>query len=100
MKLASVRAAAIGAGAMLLVGVTVAAEAPVWPTHSHIRPSGGWECDRGYEERSGECLLIEVPLNAHLSAGGHYWQCDPSFRLLEESCVKPVPEIQSFRHSG
>jgi hypothetical protein len=99
LKPGSVRVLAICAGVVFLAGVATAAEAPAWPTHSHIVPYGGWECDRGYEERSGQCLRIEVPLHAHLSAGGHDWQCDPAFRLLEESCVRPMPEIQSFRHS-
>ena len=99
LKARWLRVFVFSAGTVLLAGAAAAAErAAPWPQHAHDVPQG-WECDRGYEERSGQCLRIEVPLHAHLSRGGHDWQCDPAFRLLEESCVKPLPERQSFRHS-
>jgi hypothetical protein len=76
--------------ALGVCSVTVAAPTPSpWPPHAHI-VARGWECDRGYEERSGLCLPIEVPQHAHLTARGHDWQCDKGFRLLEETCVVPI----------
>ena len=55
------------------------------PIRRAPRYGNGWECKRGYLEKSADCVRIVVPPNAFLT--GTDWKCDRGYRRLGDSCA-------------
>lgn len=65
---------------------------------------GGWECDRGYRERGGDCTAVDVPANAYATdrSYGLGWECMRGFRAVDKKACVPiaVPENGYLDASG
>jgi hypothetical protein len=63
------------------------------PPHATRNPAGDWICDRGTYEADGQCLPVEVPAHARLSAAGRTWVCDDGYHDAGSAC-RPGPAPQ------
>ena len=92
LKLNPICAKAAAACLGLLLGFAT----PAWaqpehtaaPEYSHPVPyTPGWECDYGYTERIGDCVVYEVPPNSHLNSRGDGWECLRGYRRVGQECA-------------
>ena len=57
------------------------------PANAHKNILGtGWECNRGFAQRGGECVPVRVPPNAELDVFGHDWQCRRGYAQVAGAC--------------
>ena len=60
------------------------------PENAHKKSYGtGWECDRGFQERDGACLIVAIPENAYPTDQdyGQVWKCSRGFLREGKVCA-------------
>lgn len=59
------------------------------PTHAIPYDSNpGWTCKKGYVQKRGRCVKINVPTGAHLTPDGKSWECDEGYSRYRGTCKK------------
>ena len=60
------------------------------PENARAKSYGsGWECERGYREDNGACVVVDVVENAHLDSSGNDWECNRPYRKRQGNCALP-----------
>src|SRR5512145_3363664 len=82
----------VSSAAMLVGAAPVTGHAQssssVIPDNARARSyGGGWECNRGFRETAGRCIVVTVPSNAYLAPEGSSWICNRGFRAEGATCT-------------
>ncbi len=58
------------------------------PANAHMQRYGaGWDCDRGFRERTNSCAPLEIPQEGHAGRSGNDWECNRGYQQHDETCV-------------